>query len=109
MTGSEAANVVVLGTAPDLDVARELASLLVARRLAACVSVVPGMESRYWWDGEVQVDAEVLLVCKTRREQLDGLAAVLVEHHPYDCPEVVALPVVGGYGPYLEWIGENVE
>lgn len=101
-------NLVVLSTAPDQEVARELAAALVERRLAACVNLVPGLESHYWWEGEVQHDAEVLLLCKTRREHLAELSELLVERHPYECPEVVALPIVGGYQDYLDWIAGSV-
>lgn len=101
-------SLVVLSTAPDREVARALAAVLVERRLAACVNLVPGLESHYWWEGEVQHDAEVLLVCKTRREHLAELSELLVERHPYDCPEVVALPIVGGYAEYLDWIATSV-
>lgn len=101
-------NLVVLSTAPDREVARTLAAALVERKLAACVNLVPGLESHYWWEGEVQHDSEVLLICKTRREHLAEVSEVLVETHPYECPEVVALPIVGGYRNYLDWIAESV-
>lgn len=101
-------SLVVLSTAPDREVARGLATALVERKLAACVNLVPGLESHYWWEGRVQNDSEVLLICKTSREHLDELSDLLVDRHPYDCPEVVALPIVGGYKNYLDWIAASV-
>jgi periplasmic divalent cation tolerance protein len=95
---------VVLSTAPDDAVAKRLASFLVEGKLAACVNVVPGIRSIFWWDGELHDEGEVLLICKTDAERLSRLTEVLQREHPYDCPEVVALPVVGGAPEYLAWI-----
>ena len=100
---------VVLSTAPDESVAAELAAALVERRLAACVNLVPGVRSLYWWEGELQDDAEVLMVCKTDARRLDALTSMLQEMHPYDCPEVVALPVEGGAEAYLAWITDTLD
>ena len=95
---------VVLVTAPDLDTASALARTLVEERLAACANLVPGVRSIYRWQGEVQDDAEVLLVVKTRAGRCDALAARVRDLHPYDVPEVVVLPVGGGSRGYLEWV-----
>lgn len=99
---------VVLVTAPNMDVAASLARSLVEARLAACGNLVPGIRSIYAWDGKICDDAEVLLVLKTRRASLDALTAAVVAQHPYDCPEVLAIDVAGGHGPYLSWIAQNV-
>jgi periplasmic divalent cation tolerance protein len=95
---------VVLVTAPSAERAAELARALVAERLAACGNVVPGLRSIYRWKDAVQEDDEALLVLKTTRARLEALRERVVALHPYDVPEVVALPVVGGHAPYLEWI-----
>ncbi len=95
---------VVWCTAPDAEVAAEIGRSLVAERLAACVNVVPGLRSIYRWDGEIQDDAEVLLLVKTRADRVDELSSRVCALHPYDTPEVLALPTVGGSAPYLEWI-----
>lgn len=99
---------VVLSTAPSPEVARELASQIVRRRLAACVNLVEGLRSLYWWEGEVHEDPEVLMIVKTSAERLPALTATLEEHHPYECPEVVALDVTGGSEAYLGWLHESV-
>ena len=105
---ADAAVMVVLVTAPDAETGARLARSLVEERLAACANLVPGVRSIYRWEGRVQEDAEVLLVLKTRAERVDALAARVSELHPYDMPEVVALPAVGGSRAYLDWVrGES--
>ncbi|UCF69149.1 MAG: divalent-cation tolerance protein CutA [Acidobacteriota bacterium] len=101
--------VVVFCTVPDLDVGRKIARLLVERRLAACVNIVPGLTSIYRWQGEIQDDAEVLLVIKARRVMFDELAAVIAAEHPYEVPEVLALKAVECHEPYAEWLAEVTE
>lgn len=95
---------VVLVTAPGVDVARDLARALVEAKLAACVNLVPGIRSVYRWEGEVQEDEEVLLVLKTRADRGAALASRIRELHPYDLPEVLELPAVGGSPAYLDWV-----
>jgi periplasmic divalent cation tolerance protein len=98
---------VALSTAPDAETAGRIARALVDERLAACVNVVPGVRSIYRWQGAVEDDAEVLLVIKTRAERLETLALRLRALHPYELPELVALPAVGGLGAYLEWVAKE--
>ena len=100
-----AARFVVLSTAPDDETAGRLADLLVGKRLAACVNVVPGLVSHYWWDGRAQRDREWMLIVKTDRRHLAAVIATIEQEHPYDCPEAVALPIVAGSAAYLGWIG----
>lgn len=99
---------VVLSTAPDAEAAAMLARTLVQERHAACVNVVPGVRSFYRWEGRVHDEAEALLVVKTDRERLAGLIEALAEAHPYDCPEIVALPIADGLPAYLDWISESL-
>jgi len=98
---------VVLCTCPDESVARKLAAGLVENRLAACVNVLPGIRSIYRWQGAVQEDGEVLMVAKTSRETYYELESWLAEHHPYDLPEIIALPVERGLPAYLEWVDQE--
>ena len=102
------ARLVALSTAPSAEVAEQLARALVERGLAACVNVVPGVTSFYRWRGQLQRDAECLLVIKTRAARLDELRAALAQLHPYELPELVALPVEAGHAPYLAWLDESV-
>ena len=99
--------VVVLITAPSKEVAREIARALVERKLAACVNIIPMIESIYAWEGKIEQDEEVLLLVKTREELLDALVPAAVALHPYDQPEVIALPIVTGSESYLAWIGRE--
>lgn len=98
---------VVLVTAPDQDVASRLARALVESRLVACVNVVPGVESIYRWEGEVEQASEVLLLIKTREDRCAALEQRVRDLHPYDVPEVLVLPAVGGSAAYLDWVREE--
>lgn len=95
---------VVLCTCPDAATARRLAAGLVEARLAACVNILPEIRSIYRWQGETCDDAETLLVAKTTGHAYGRLESWLLEHHPYEGPEVLALPVQAGAGGYLEWV-----
>jgi periplasmic divalent cation tolerance protein len=80
----------------------------VEARLAACVSVVPGLRSYYRWQGEMETSDEYLLLIKTSRELFPELKLELERIHPYEVPEILALPVVGGSENYLNWLGTNL-
>ncbi|MBI1356295.1 MAG: divalent cation tolerance protein CutA [Acidobacteria bacterium] len=99
---------IALTTCGGADAAAELARALVERRLAACVNIIPGVRSFYWWDDAVQDDAEVLLLMKTDAETAPALEAAVRELHAYDTPEFVVLPVESGSAAYLEWIAANL-
>lgn len=88
--------------------AERIATVLVERGLAACVNVVPGVVSIYRWKGAVERELEVLLVIKTRAERFEALREALVSLHPYEVPELIALPVAAGHPPYLAWLDEAV-
>ena len=94
----------VLVTAPDGDVAESLARTVVGEGLAACVNLLPGAVSIYRWAGEVQRVTEVLMVLKTTEDNVEPLRARVVELHPYEVPEVLALTVDAGHEPYLDWV-----
>lgn len=97
---------VVYCTAPNPEVARSLARHLVEepQKLAACVNVLPGVTSIYSWKGKVEEDGEVLMIIKTRRELLPKLTEEIKAKHPYEEPEVLALPAIGGSDSYLRWV-----
>jgi periplasmic divalent cation tolerance protein len=98
----------VMCTAGDRASAQAIAAALVEERLAACVQLMP-IESWYRWNGEVRHDAEVMLTAKTVRGRLPALEARIRALHPYDLPEIVALPIVGGSADYLAWVAQEVE
>lgn len=99
---------IVLVTVPNAEVAETLAEALVGEELAACVNVVPEVQSIYRWEGKVERAGELLCLVKTTRAGFDRLRARVVELHPYDLPEVIALPVELGHAPYLAWIAASV-
>lgn len=98
---------VVLVTAPDLKTARELARAALEARLVACANLVPRIESHYWWRGKLERSAEVLVLMKTRKPRLAALERLVLARHPYDTPEIVALPLSAGTERYLTWIGAS--
>ena len=95
---------IVLVTVPDAAVGEALSVDLVERGLAACASFLPGLTSVYRWEGEVQRASEQLVLIKTSRARVADLIARVAELHPYDVPEVLAVPVEAGFGPYLAWV-----
>lgn len=100
---------VVLCTCPDNASAEQLAARLLSQKLVACVNLLPGITSLYQWQGELCRDSEVQLVLKTRADCLPALEACIKEHHPYEVPEMLALPVEWGHRPYLEWINQHCQ
>lgn len=100
--------VVALVTAPDRKTARQLATLILQARAAACVNMVPGIQSHYWWKGKLDQAREVLLLIKTTRALAPEVERIVHAHHPYETPEFVALPVAGGSAAYLAWVDDSV-
>ena len=100
---------IVLCTAPDMDSARRLASHLVEYRLAACVNLLAGVESVYRWKGAIQHDAETMLVIKARTADYSRVEAAIREKHPYELPEIIAVPLSNGSPEYLDWIRNHNE
>lgn len=97
----------VLCTCPDQSTAEHIAETVIGERLAACVNLVPGLTSVYRWKGQIQHDAELLLLIKTRAAIYPLLEARLRELHPYEVPEIIALPIQTGSAAYLDWIADN--
>ena len=100
--------IVVFMTSGSAEEARRMASELVERRLAACVQILPEIESVYRWNGEVQRDREILILAKTTTAQFDDLEKAVREIHSYDTPEIVAVPMSQVSEPYRAWLVENV-
>ena len=99
--------VLVFVTCPDAETAMKIGEQVVGERLAACVSAVPGVKSVFWWRGELDKASEVLMLLKTRAALLERLVERVGELHPYEVPEVVAVPIVGGHEDYLSWVREE--
>jgi periplasmic divalent cation tolerance protein len=95
---------IVFCTVPDMDTGRRIASHLVEYGLAACVNLLPDIESVYQWKGETLKDSEVLLMIKSRAADYSGLEAAISKLHPYELPEIIAVPLSNGSPEYLDWI-----
>ena len=100
--------IAVFMTAADQEEAARLAAMLVEKRLAACVQILPEMESVYRWQGKVERQREVLLIVKTLRSQFVALEREVRALHSYETPEIVALPLIAGSIPYLEWLSASI-
>ena len=96
--------ITVLMTAGSREEAARLAEMLVGARLAACVQILPEMESVYHWKGEIKRDPEVLLLAKTTEARFPLLEREVRALHSYETPEIIALPIVAASAPYLEWL-----
>src|SRR5678809_129218 len=96
--------IVVFMTAAKVEEATRLAEMLVGARLAACVQIMPEMESVYRWQGKIERQSEVLLLAKTTRSKFDELEREVRALHSYDTPEIIAVPVVAGSASYVDWL-----
>lgn len=95
---------VVLCTVPDQETAANIADELVGSEVAACVNIIPGLTSVYRWEGKICRDVELLLICKTTADKYPALEERIRKVHPYDTPEVIALPIVEGSEDYIQWL-----
>lgn len=99
--------IVVLCTVPEAETAQRLANGLIEARLAACVNAIPGVKSYYRWQGKIEAESEIQLVIKTRLGRFDALAAWIEANHPYELPEIVAIPADRASEAYLAWALEQ--
>ena len=103
------ANYVVVFITTPLGEGEKLANFIVENKLGACVNVIPGVSSVYWWQGNIEKDKEDLLVVKTTYRKFPELVKKVKEIHPYSVPEILALPILAGNEDYLKWIEGSVE
>lgn len=95
-------------TVPDDKIAKKLAKGLVEQKLAACVNIIPNVQSVYVWEGKLNEDAEYLMLIKTRTSRLEELSKWVRDNHPYSVAEVITLPIEQGNTPYMKWLSETV-
>jgi len=95
---------IVLNTCPDTETARRIADALVEQGLAACVNIVPGIQSVYRWQGKIECDNELLLIIKSQSSCYAELEQTIQTLHPYELPEIVTVPIESGLPAYLDWI-----
>lgn len=100
----EATHLILLCTCPNMEAAREIASTLVEDGAAACVNIIPGLTSVYRWQGETQTDTELQLIVKTTSGAYRRAEETIQRLHPYELPEIIAVPVVKGLSDYLHWM-----
>ncbi|MFP3204073.1 MAG: divalent-cation tolerance protein CutA [Metallosphaera yellowstonensis] len=98
----------VITTLPDLEKGKEISRVLVKEKLAACVNLIPGLTSIYWWKGDVTEDKEVIALIKTNSDRLEQLMERLRQLHPYELPEILVLEIKEGLKAYLNWIDTSV-
>lgn len=101
--------IVIFITAPNEEEAAKIARSIVEARLAACANIIRNIRSIYSWQGNIEDEAEVLMIVKTRRSLFNSLTARVREIHSYDVPEIIALPIVRGSDDYLKWLKESTE
>jgi periplasmic divalent cation tolerance protein len=99
---------IVLSTAGSAEQARRIARYLVERQLAACVNIIPQIESLYRWQGKIESSQECLLLIKTSADQFPAVRDTLREVHPYELPECIAISIEDGSSEYLDWLGESL-
>ncbi|MBE0408911.1 MAG: divalent-cation tolerance protein CutA [Anaerolineales bacterium] len=101
--------IVVLITAPSQEIGEKIATLLIEKRLAACVNITGPVQSLYTWEGKINQDEERLLIVKTKADIFeDKFVAAVRSIHPYDVPEIIALPITMGSRHYLDWLDEEI-
>jgi len=93
-----------ISTCPNMEVAESLAEMLVREKLAACVNILPGARSIYEWKGQVEKEQECVLLIKSRHDRQHALEERLLAEHPYELPELIAVPIEKGSQAYLSWI-----
>ncbi len=99
-------HVAILVTVDSAEQARKIADVLLEQHRAACVNIVPGVHSRFWWEGAIDTAEEAMLVIKTRAALVDEVTDLVRRNHPAAVAEVIALPIVGGNPEYLAWVDE---
>jgi periplasmic divalent cation tolerance protein len=100
--------VVIFITASSENESEKLGEILLAGHRVACVNVVEGVKSTYWWQGKLESARESLLIIKTRKSQVDAIIKIIKEKHSYTTPEILVIPVIGGNPDYLDWIASEV-
>ena len=101
--------IVILITTSSEGEARKIADLLLNERKAACVNIVPKVESLYWWQGNIESAQEYLLIVKTNTAKLKEITDLIKKVHTYEVPEIIALPIIGGNEDYIKWLDTILE
>ena len=100
--------VIIFITTASKSEAEKIAHGILKRKIAACVNIVDNVKSLFWWESKIDSAKEVLLMVKSKRSKLNKIIKFVKSVHSYDVPEIIALPIIGGFKPYLEWIDGSV-
>jgi periplasmic divalent cation tolerance protein len=100
-------NIVIFITAKDIKEANGISQALIKTHLAACVNIIRGVQSLFWWDGKVDAANEVLLIVKSKQSYFKKITKVVKSLHSYQTPEIIALPIIDGEKKYLKWLNES--
>jgi periplasmic divalent cation tolerance protein len=102
-----AEQLLVINTCPGSITAKNIATHLVANELAACIQILPGVQSYFRWSGKVEVSEEYVLFIKTTPQCYEQVEKSILKMHPYELPEIIAVPITGGLNEYLSWITDS--
>ena len=100
--------IVIFITAANKKEAQAIAIALVEKRLVACVNIVDKIDSFFWWKKKIDSAKEVLLIAKSKKSNFQKIIQLVRVKHSYEVPEIIALPIISGYKPYLEWIDDSL-
>lgn len=100
--------IVIFVTASCMEEAEKISSKLIESKLAACVNMIDGVKSVFWWEQKVDIAREIMLIIKTKKSKLSAVIKLVKSIHSYEVPEIIALPVVGGEKKYLRWIDDSL-
>jgi periplasmic divalent cation tolerance protein len=100
--------VIILITAKDKSEAGKIAKALIKNKLVACVNIVGGLNSIFLWKGKVSQAKETLLIAKSKKEKFNKIVKLVKSVHSYEVPEIIAIPIISGFKPYLRWIDESL-
>jgi len=100
--------IIVFTTCANKKEAKRIAASIIESKLAACVSIIDKIESFFWWQGKIDTASEVLLIIKSRKAKLAKIIKLVKSLHSYVVPEIIGLPIISGYKPYLNWIDDSV-
>ena len=101
--------IIALNTCPNTETAQKIAHSLLEHGLAACINIIPTVQSVYRWQGKIEQENEALLMIKTRKDKFTQLESLIRRLHPYELPEIVAVPIEAGTKEYLNWIDQSLE
>ena len=101
-------NIIVMSTTNSKELAIKIADALLNKKIVACVNILPGVTSRYWWQGSIDCSEEYILLIKTVEHLFPYVERVIKELHSYECPEIISLPILAGSEEYLSWMNNSV-